>query len=238
MEIVERFSVRPFAIIGHRGAKGRKPENTLAAFKYGIESGADIVECDVRKTRDGKLIILHDDNFKRLAGIDISPREVDFSYIRENIRIEGEPVALLEEVIDVTKGKVGLAIEIKEPDTIDEVIRLVEEKEAVERVAIISFYEDALKRAKDLNKKLITGIIYLRPPGKIIEAKKMHAEVVLPMYRLATEKAVAFAHRLKLKVAVWTVNDEETAKEMFERKVDAMASDYPDLLVNFRQSLT
>jgi len=58
------------------------------------------------------------------------------------------------------------------------------------------------------------------------------------MYRLATQKAVAFAHKLKLKVAVWTVNDEETAREMLARKVDAMASDYPDILVRFRNSLT
>jgi len=238
MEIAEKFLIKPFAIIGHRGAKGRKPENTLAAFKYGIDAGADIVECDVRKTKDGKLIILHDDNFKRLAGVELSPREVDYDYIKENIKIDGEPVPLLKEVLDITANKVGLAIEIKEPDTVDDVVRLVEEMEAVERVAIISFYEEALIKAKKLNNKLLTGIIYLRPPGKIIEAKKIKAEVVLPMYRLATQKAVAFAHKLKLKVAVWTVNDEETAREMLARKVDAMASDYPDILVRFRNSLT
>ncbi len=238
MEIVERFNVKPFAVIGHRGAARRKPENTIAAFDYGIKAGADIVECDVRRTKDGKLIILHDDNFKRVAGVDVAPKDVDYGYIKGNIRVDGEPVPLLEEVIEFTRGKAGLAIEIKEPETTSDVVKIVERMGAVEQVAIISFYESALEEAKRMNEKLITGIIYMRPPGKIIEAKKIKAEVVLPMYRLATEKAVAFAHRLKLKVAVWTVDDEKTARKMFERKVDAMASDYPDMLVNFREKLT
>jgi len=68
----------------------------------------------------------------------------------------------------------------------------------------------------------------MRPPGKIVEAKEIGAQIVLPLYRLATDKAVAFAHRLKLKVVSWVINDFETAKIMYERKTDAIASDYPD----------
>jgi glycerophosphoryl diester phosphodiesterase len=55
---------------------------------------------DVRKTRDGKLILLHDPTFKRVAGVDISPRQVDYEYIRQNIRIDGEIVPTLEEVLE------------------------------------------------------------------------------------------------------------------------------------------
>lgn len=76
MEILEKLSIKPFSIVGHRGAAGRLPENTLRAFQFAIEAGADVVECDVRRTKDGKLILLHDKDFKRVAGVRKSPSEM------------------------------------------------------------------------------------------------------------------------------------------------------------------
>ncbi|SNZ10560.1 glycerophosphoryl diester phosphodiesterase [Persephonella hydrogeniphila] len=237
MGIIERLSVKPFSVIGHRGAKGVKPENTVSAIQYGIDSGADIIEVDIRKTRDGKLILLHDKDFKRLTGRALSPSQLDFEFIRENITIEGEPVATLEEALDTVNGKAGLFIEIKEPDTTDNAVKMVKEKNAENWVAFISFYEEALQRVKEIDSSLKTGLIYMRPPGKIIEAKNINAEIVLPLYRLATEKAISFAHRLRLKVVSWVINDFETAKMMYHRKSDGIASDYPNEAVKWRERL-
>ena len=237
MDILQRLDIKPFCIVGHRGAKGVKPENTVCAIEYGIKAGADIVEVDVRKTRDGKLILLHDKDFKRLTGKDLSPSDLEFEFIRENITIGGEPVATLEEAIESVNKRAGLFIEIKEPETTDQIVKIVKEKDADNWVAFISFYEEALIEVKKIDKGLKTGIIYMRPPGKIIEAKKINAEIVLPSYKLATEKAIAFAHRLKLKVVSWVINDFETAKIMYERKTDAIASDYPDRAVEWRKRL-
>ncbi len=237
MDILQRLSIKPFCIVGHRGAKGVKPENTISAIEYGIKSGADIVEVDVRKTKDGKLILLHDKDFKRLTGRALSPSDLDFEFIKENITIDGEPVATLEEAVQIVSKRAGLFIEIKEPETTEQIVKTVKEKNAESWVAFISFYEEALIEVKKIDNSLKTGIIYMRPPGKIIEAKKIGAEIVLPLYKLATEKAVAFAHRLKLKVVSWVINDFETAKIMYERKTDAIASDYPDKAVKWREML-
>ncbi|WP_456400101.1 glycerophosphodiester phosphodiesterase [Persephonella sp.] len=234
MNIKEALERKPFSIIGHRGAAGVKPENTISAVKFAIEVGADIVEVDVRSTSDGHLILSHDPDFKRVAGIDKRVSELDLNYIREHVRIKGEPVPLLEDILKVAKDKVGVFIEIKEPETTEKIVSKVKEHNIENQVCFISFYEEALSLVKKIDKNLYTGIIYSRPPGKIIEAKKMGAELVLPGHWLATEKAVKFAHKLKLKVVSWVINDEENLKKMVSNGVDGVASDYPDMIVKVR----
>ncbi len=237
MNIEEALNKKPFGIVGHRGAKGVKPENTIASIKYAIEVGVDIVEVDVRKTKDNVLILLHDPDFKRLTGEEIKPQDVDFSYIRENISIDGEPVATLDEALSTVNGKVGLFIEIKEPETTPDVLELVIKHNAIHWAAVISFYDEALIQTKELLPSIKTGLIYFKPPGRIFEAKKLGADFVVPNWKIATAKANAVAHRLGLKVVAWTINDEETAKKVLERKADVMATDYPDMLVSFRKKL-
>jgi glycerophosphoryl diester phosphodiesterase len=238
MKIKELLNKKPFGIVGHRGARGVKPENTISAIEYGIQAGVDIVEVDVRRTKDGKLILLHDPDFKRFTGKAIKPSDVELSFIKENIRIEGEPVATLEEALEVVNGKVGMFIEIKEPITTDDILASVLRYRMLESVAIISFYDTALTTAKKLLPSITAGLIYMKPPGRIFDAKKLGADFVLPYYKIATAKANYTAHKLGLPVVVWTINDEETAKEMLERKADAMATDFPDLLVEFRKKLS
>jgi glycerophosphoryl diester phosphodiesterase len=235
MNILEAISKKPFSVVGHRGAKGRKPENTISAIKFAIDSGADIVEVDVRSTKDGELILLHDPDFKRVSGKDVSPSQLDLIEIKRGITVYGEPVATLEEAIITVKDKVGLFVEIKEKNTVENVLNKIKKFRYEKQTAVISFYEDAIFEAKKLNPDITTGLIYSEPPGKIIEAKKLGADIVLPGYWLATEKAVRFAHKMSLKVVSWVVNDEEHLKQAFSRKIDAVATDYPDMIVKLRE---
>ncbi len=237
MKIKQLLNKKPFGIVGHRGARGVKPENTIAAIEYGINAGVDIVEVDVRRTKDGKLILLHDPDFKRFTGRAIKPEELDLKFIKENITIDGEPVATLDEALETVDGRVGMFIEIKEPITTDDVLASVLRHKALEWVAIISFYDKALTTSKQLLPSITTGLIYMKPPGRIFDAKKLGADFVLPYWKIATAKANYTAHKLGLKVVVWTINDEETAMKMIERKADVMATDYPDLLVELRNRL-
>jgi glycerophosphoryl diester phosphodiesterase len=238
MSIVERLDQKPFAVIGHRGAAGRRPENTLSALEYAISVGADIVEVDVRRTRDDKLVVFHDEDFKRLFGINARVREVDYKWIMENIRFSnGETIPLLEDALETVKDRVGLFIEIKEPDTTLAVIRLVEKYGMISDIAIISFYEEALLEAKKYLPRIITGLIYFKPPGRIFDAKRLKASIVLPRYNIATKKANDLAHRLGLKIVVWTVNSVELVYEMLRRGVDGIASDYPDMLIEVRNKI-
>ncbi|WP_457624005.1 glycerophosphodiester phosphodiesterase [Persephonella sp.] len=235
--IKEILSVKPFAVIGHRGAGGEKPENTLSAISHGISAGADIVEVDVRKTKDGKLVLFHDKDLKRLTGRAVPISQLDYSFIEENVRIDGERIPLLEEALELVGGKAGIFIEIKEPETTPRIIQTVKENDAISWVCIISFYEEALSEAKKLIPEITTGLIYMRPPGKILEAKQIGADVVLPVKNLATEKAVRFAHRMGLKVVSWVINDFETAEIMYQKGVNGIASDYPSMAVEWKNRL-
>ncbi len=236
--ILEILSLKPFAVVGHRGAKGECAENTLSCLNYALEVGADVVEVDVRETKDGKLIILHDEIFERVAGVNLSPKGLTYDEIRERIRVFGEySVPTLEEVLDLVKDRAGLFVEIKEPPTVEKVVRTLESFGLTHTVAVISFYEEALKGVRELNPNLVTGYIYVKPQNAIITAKRVGAKIILPRYPLATSKAVAFAHRLKLKVVPWVVNDDKTLERVLKADSDGIATDYPSWLVKRREEL-
>ncbi len=238
MSIIERLEQKPFAVIGHRGAAGRRPENTLSAIEYAVSVGVDIVEVDVRKTHDDKLVVFHDEDFKRLFGVDARVRDVDYEWIIENIRFSnGETIPLLRDVLESTRGRAGLFIEVKEPDTTSAIMGLIKEYDMVDDVAIISFYDEALLEAKKYLPRIVTGLIYFRPLGRIFDAKRLKASIVLPRYNIATRKANDLAHRLGLKIVVWTINSVELVYEMFRRGVDGIASDYPEMLVEVRSRI-
>jgi glycerophosphoryl diester phosphodiesterase len=237
MGIIEKLAVKPFSVIGHRGAAGRAPENTLKSVNYAISVGVDIVEVDVRATKRGELVVFHDPDFKRLVGVDISVRSVDYEWVKNNILISGESVPLLEEVLEVVKGKVGLFIEIKEPDTTTRVIELVRSYGVIDQVAIISFYDEALVTAKRVEPRVVTGLIYAQPPGRVLDAVKIGAKIVLPHYRIISEKSTNFAHKYGLKVVTWTINNREDALRALKVGVDGIATDLPDELVKLRSEL-
>ena len=236
-EILRRLTVKPFAVVGHRGAGGELPENTLKAFERGIAAGADVVECDVRETADGELVVVHDPDFKRVAGVDVRVKELTLKEIKERIRVAGtEPVPTLREVVETVNGRCGLFVEIKEPETTGKVVEeVLSLSENPEWIALISFYLEALKRVKEIKGELTTGLIYSRPPGGIVTAREVGAEIVLPRWPLATEKAVRFAHRLKEVVVAWLINDEKSFERALKNGVEAMATDYPSWLVEKRK---
>jgi len=238
MSILEKLSVKPFSIIGHRGAAGKAPENTLKGIEEAIDAGVDIVEVDVRSTKDDKLIVLHDKDFKRIAGIEVEAKSVDYDWIAKNVSIEGEKIPTLEDVLELLEERsVGLFIEIKEPETTGKAIELVEKHKCIDRVAIISFHDDALTIARKLSPEIVTGLIYAKPPGRVLDALSLGAKIVLPQYRIATEKSIDFAHKRSLKVVAWTVNEKEEAFRLYKAGIDGIASDVPDEMIDLRREL-
>lgn len=234
--VLTTLSKRPFAVIGHRGAPSIAPENTISSFLKAIEAGADLVELDVQVTLDGIPIALHDEDLVRVAGININARKSRFNDLRE-ISVGGEKIPSLEEVLRLVTDKVGILIEIKVPGDENVVIDTVKMVGVEEKIAIISFYEEALANVKRRSPNVPCGIIYTQPPGKILKAKMAGFEMVVPRYPLATKKAVDLAHRMGIKVVVWTVNDEKLVAEMASRGVDGITTDYPSMVVKIRSSL-
>lgn len=99
--------------IGHRGALGHAPENTLAALELAITYGVDMVEFDVRRTADGTLVLLHDDSVDRTTNGEGSIEEWSLSMLRELDAGGGERIPLLEEALACLSGRAGAMIELK-----------------------------------------------------------------------------------------------------------------------------
>lgn len=235
MRVSEALSKKPFAVVGHRGSRGTAPENTLKGLEHAIAAGADVAEFDVQVTADGVPVASHDPVIRTDSGDEVNIRRVTYSELSQH-RVSGEAVPRIEDIVDEARGRIALFLEVKDPHDVGEVVSLVKEGGASEYVAIISFHEEAAAAAA--RHGLWSGIIYFRPPGAIIEARRLGCRIVLPRYPLATKKAVAFAHRLGLKVVAWTVNDADKMRELAFRGVDAIATDYPDLGVRVRSELS
>ena len=237
-DIPELLSIRPFAVVAHRGASGYEPENTLRALKRAIEMGADMVEVDVRLSKDGVPVIMHDETLDRTT--DGSGRVSDYTVdqLRGLDAGLGEKIPLLSEVLDLVKGKAGLLLELKEVEASRPSLKMVEEKDVVNQVMFISFHREALESIAQARVDAFRGLIYARPGDHLVAAKRMRCIAVAPYYRLATAKAIGFAHRLKLKVNVWTVDDLKTARLMAERGVDAITTNKPDLMISLREELS
>ncbi len=234
MEILGFLTRKPFSIVGHRGAKGLAPENTLKSIRVALKLGVDAVEVDVRLSKDKKPILLHDEDFGRVSGVKLKPRDMLLEEIRSKIRVNEEPVPTLNEALELVSGKAGLLIEVKESDSTEIVLKVLEEYGWPKWVAIVSFHEEVLRTVRSINEEVVLGLIYAKSPGKIVEAKKLGAKIVLPHFRLASAKAVSFAHRLNLKVVAWTINDIRNLEKTISNGVDAVATDYPNLVVKFR----
>lgn len=234
VSLAEAFSRKPFAVVGHRGSRGTAPENTLLGLEHAVGAGADIAEFDVQVTADGVPVASHDPEITVDSGEVVNIGNVTYEELSKH-RVSGERVPAIKEIVEAARGRIALFLEVKDPEDIGAVAALVKGLGASDYAAIISFHREVAAVAA--REGLWAGIIYFRPPGAIIDAKKLGCRLVLPRYPLATKKAIAFAHRLGLKVVAWTVNDAGVMKELVARGVDAVATDYPELGARVRNEL-
>jgi len=216
--------------IGHRGAGAYEPENTLKSFEKALELGVDAVELDVRRTKDDEVVVIHDADVERTTDGKGLVSELTLKEIKQLVAGKGEKIPTLDEVFDFLDKKVKILIELKETGLEKKVLDLIEEKGLVENVVIVSFSEDALKKVRELNDKVETGLIYVKHRNPVKAALELKANYLLSLYRFTHTANVQEAHRNGLKVIVWTVNKEEEVGEYVKKGVDGIASDRPDIL--------
>ncbi|MHA2394769.1 MAG: glycerophosphodiester phosphodiesterase, partial [Promethearchaeota archaeon] len=116
---------RPF-IIGHRGAYDEAPENTLKGFRRAIELGADYIEFDVHRSKDGALVIIHGTDILRRMGYNSTIEQMTLEELKKLDFGEGEKVPELKDIISIAKGKVKLLCELKAKGISEEVIKLLQ----------------------------------------------------------------------------------------------------------------
>ena len=162
--------------IGHRGARAYAPENTLASFKKAMEIGVDAVELDVRKTKDNQLVVIHDADVKRTTNSEGLVSELTLKEIK-SFSADGEKIPTLDETLDFLDKKVKVFIELKETGIEEQTLSIVHAKGLEKNVVIISFLEEALKKVRESDKDIETGLIYAKHKNPIKAALRIEGEL-------------------------------------------------------------
>ncbi len=216
-----------FLKVGHRGAKAYEIENTLESFQKAVQMGVNAIELDVRKSKDRKLVLSHDDNLKKVYGKDIRITEAT---LRELMQLTEKKIKTLEEALEFLDSKIEkILVELKEAGYEKKTLDIVKKTNLKDRVIIISFHEPVLLKVRELDKKIETGLIYARHKNPIDAALNLNAQYLVPLYRFTHARDIEKAHKNNLKVIVWTINTKQEVKEYIAKGVDGIASDKPDI---------
>jgi glycerophosphoryl diester phosphodiesterase len=216
-----------FLKVGHRGARAYEIENTLESFQKAIELGVNAIELDVRKSKDGKLIVIHDDNLKKVFSKDVFVNQATLKELKQSTE---NKIPTLEEALKTIDRKVEkILIELKEVGYEKKVLEIVKKEKLKDRVIIISFHEQALSNVKKLDKEIETGLIYSKYQNPVEAALQLNAQYLVPLYRFTHTRDIEKAHKNNLKVIVWTINTKQEVKEYIAKGVDGIASDKPDI---------
>jgi len=212
-------------IIGHRGASAFEPENTLDAFRKALVMGADGFECDVRLSKDKKLVVIHDESVKRVSG---GKDERKISELTP-CQLKKYNIPLLQEVMDLKKKypKKLMIIEIKEPGTEKMIADMIKKNGLMKEVLVVSFFSSSINKIRQLfiPDKIKTGLIFSKMiPKPFPIALGIKASYIVPGHFLIDEEMVGAAHRHGMKILAWTVDDRKIAKRLEKLGVDAIAS--------------
>jgi len=224
-------------VTAHRGASAAAPENTLAALRQAIEDDADWVEIDVQETADGEVVMMHDSDFKKIAGKDLKIWDATMDDLKDldigswfSPEFQDERVATLDQVLELCKGKVGVNIELKSyghgQQLEESVIDCVERHEVEYAIVIMSLKRDAVKKMKQLRPKWTVGLLTAVAFGDLT---KEEADFVAVSVDIATRSFIRSAHDAGKEVHVWTVNDAITMSTMIGRGADNLITDEPAL---------
>lgn len=223
-------------ITAHRGSSKIAPENTLAAIETAIDEMADYCEIDVQTTADGIVVVCHDLNLKRVAGVDRRLGSMTLAQVKEldvgshaGSRFAGERIPSLEEVLEACKGRIKLNIELKnigdDSSLPEQVAALVKEYAMEDQCVITSVKLGYLERVKALNPDLRTGYILAAAYGTYYENEKI--DFISIRSSFVNKRLVEAVHQGGKAIHVWTVNNKTELEQMKLLGVDNIITDYP-----------
>lgn len=236
----------------HRSGSTLAPENTLASLKMAIESKAEYAEIDVQETKDGELVLTHDSNLKRTAGVNKNIWEVTYDELKDydvgkhfSESFEGEKIPTLNEFIKQSKGKIKLVIEIKtngheKDDIVKKVIDTIEKNKITDQCMIASLDNKVLERVKKENPNIVTCYLATIAYGDFYNWD--YVDVYAIESTFVNKNLVYSIHEMGKQVFVWTLNNEKEIEKMLDFNVDSIITDNPYLvyysIYNKKNSLT
>lgn len=219
-------------IMGHRGASAIVPENTLKAFEKAIDLKADFIEFDVQETLDGELVIIHDDDIKRITGHDGIISKMTLNELKMLDFGEGEKIPTLEELVKLTKNKIKLNCEIKVKGITEKVIKIFRKWDILNTTIVSSFIHEELLAIQKLAPSV--RLASLEPtPGTIkidwVRKKEMieycinnKLYAINPIIMMVDQQFIDYAHANDIKVFPWTVDSRISIKKLIRLGADGI----------------
>lgn len=231
-------------VFAHRGFSGKYPENTMLAFKKAIEAGADGIELDVQLTKDGEVVIIHDETVDRTTNgkglvVDFTYKELkklDASYIFTN-KFGFNSIPTLREYFELVKNldfttNIELKTGVNEYIGIEKkVYELIKEFKLEKKVIISSFNHFSILRMKEIAPELKYGFLsetWIIDAGKY--CKKYDISCYHPHFKNLTPEVIYELKENNIEINTWTVNNKEDIEYLISKKIDILIGNYPDLM--------
>lgn len=244
------YSLKGTAIFAHRGSKGNRPENTLAAFREAISLGVDGIELDVHMTSDNELVVIHDETVDRTTNGSGYIKDLSLQELKKldagswfSDEYKGEKIPTLEEVFELLKDtKITLNIELKN-DVFDydgienKVIQEVGKFSYYQNVILSSFNHYSIKKCVDINPGIDTALLFMEALyepwnyANLVGAKAIHVYEPVALYYIKKEQTN------RIPIRPFTVNDDEKLEFLIRNKIDAIFTDFPEKALNIRKKL-
>ncbi|WP_421893513.1 glycerophosphodiester phosphodiesterase [Marinoscillum sp.] len=253
-----------FDIIAHKGASGIAPENTLAAFREAIEMGVDMIELDVRNTKDEEIVVFHDEFLDRTTNGTGAVHDYTLEEIRQldagswfDPKFREERVPTLKEALDLINGKCKVLIEVKHMDhphyhdfaeKLVDVIRaekngydwIILQSEEVEYIEAAHEYDDHVQTKKLMISEDSAPLIafYVETKMHLGRAKEDDRMKALnPEYHTLSTRRVFRMHARGFQVYTYSPNNREDMVKMLHMGVDGIITDYPQILIQIRKEI-
>ncbi|MFK7697280.1 glycerophosphodiester phosphodiesterase [Paenibacillus sp. HJGM_3] len=231
-------------IIGHRGAAGMAPENTLGSFRLAVEQGSGAIELDVHFSADGRMIVCHDATIDRTTDRSGAIRELASDQLRAadagswygtERAFAGERLPFLEEVFAAVPPEVAVNVEIKssEPAHLRTFAAYLAAESLFDRVFVSSFHKEILVALKEVEPRVQIGYLYDQVdelPSVIAASFGAELYSLHPHHRFVNAAYMAQAKELGLQVYPWTVNGAERMQELIDVGVSGIITDFPGRL--------
>ena len=225
-------------IVAHRAGGVEAPENTVKGIEVAYELGAKGCEIDIQRTSDGYYVVNHDADFTRVAGVSKTPNEMTLAQVKE-LSVDGEPVPTLEEMLDASRDKVILFVELKgetaDNQMADDAVRIVKEKEMENQVVLISLKYDILEYIEQKYPEMQTGYLAFISFGQI---ENTPFDYLALEEEISTDETIAAIHDKGKKVMVWTVNEEDDIEYFMTSDADAIITDSVKLSGEIKEQLS
>ena len=234
-------------VVGHRGASGHAPENTMAAFRRAVELGAAFIETDLHLSRDARLVCVHDATLERTTNGGGAVKDLSLAQLKQldagawfGPQFSGERIPTLEEALTFAREKdIVIFLEVKHEAAwgIEHgLVAALRSAQEAARAVILSFSRGILRNVRRLDNTLMTGLLVDQMPRGGVEAVveralEIGARQLAPRGDLVTPELIERAHRSDLQVVCWTVNQLEHMRALIAAGVDGIMTDFPDRLV-------